>query len=671
MATKKALLVGINNYQHVSDLRGCVSDVEKYKSLLADAFDFPRAGLHTLIDEEAVKAKLKTEWDWLLKGAKPGDQLVFMMAGHGSQTADQGDDEPDGVDELLCLYDMDFDDPGSYLLDDELHRLAKRLPEGVSLTIVLDCCHTGTATRMLFAPTAARDVSPQKAPLVALDTALARAADRAIAGPLSLRGEGVATIESLLQPRTEEQQRRTVLARYILPPPKVLELMHRVGVRRGFKKARSAGKRSMNHVLFAASDSHQTSADAYIDNGYHGAFSYYFCRAVLAAGVDADQQQLLRDVRAALAEGRFDQVPQLEPETTAGPLFGRKKPASGASKPALSPAPATTQPQPASGEIESEVGHKILAVLAQILEQLQQRPVAAAEARAGGERALVYVHGICPHEPGYSSGWWQALRPHLPAVLRARLDSHRHEVLWSEFVTPTRALPRDLVSSATARAYERREEDLAEYLKDVVADRAHREALAELPAQDRDLAPVAAEVAFDRGAVERAGLNCLDDFAKYLLDGTIRRDVQKAFLDVVLPLLESGQSVDLMGHSWGTVVAYEALRTLDRRDLPGHVRNLFTIGSALAIVPIQRRLETGDYAKPRHVRRWINLDARRDYIGGALASLGYGVDAEYLNLAAVGCGLFLTNPACPHNSYFHAQNTAVNRDIFAAQMQQG
>ena len=90
---------------------------------------------------------MKNGWKWLLKGAERGDRLVFHFSGHGSQIADIDGDEDDGADELLCLYGMDWNDPKTYLLDDEIHEWTQQIPAGVAVTFLLDCCHSGTGTR--------------------------------------------------------------------------------------------------------------------------------------------------------------------------------------------------------------------------------------------------------------------------------------------------------------------------------------------------------------------------------------------------------------------------------------------------------------------------------------------------------------------------------------------
>jgi hypothetical protein len=97
------------------------------------------------------------------------------------------------------------------------------------------------------------------------------------------------------------------------------------------------------------------------------------------------------------------------------------------------------------------------------------------------------------------------------------------------------------------------------------------------------------------------------------------------------------------------------------------VHTWFTVGAALAISFVARRLRPGDGQKPMLVDKWINLNARGDGVGGSLQATGFQVDQEYLRLPPFGCDDFLglVSPACAHGSYFESGNTVVNRDIFA------
>lgn len=611
MATKKALLIGINEYQSVSGLQGCISDVKKHKRLLKESFGFSAGNIHTLVDTEAVKTNVMRELNWLIENAKSGDILVFMVAGHGSHVLDEDGDEEDGVDEIFCLWDMDFNNPDSYLLDDEIRAYTERLPDGVALTIIFDSCHSGTATRLLLNP----------------------------------RARSLSTVKNLR-------------SRYLQPPTEVLVSLQNAGTRSAF--ADLGGESKMNHIFFAGCKADQTSADAEIDAGPHGAFSYYFCK-VAEKSPEIDQQDLIREVRTLLQQNNFAQVPQMEPSTSSGMLFGpRKAVAVESTEPKQSASKSEMLP-PLPG-LEGDIGREFLGLLRDLRARLGSGEVSGIS-RAPGKRALVYVHGICKHDSTFADGWWDTLRPHLSADLRAQLQGERHPVVWSDLVTPTRALLPDGVPLAELKKQERHERDFSQHLRDSIEDRARVVALSELP-EDRDVGPPQPRVMpMDRGFIEASGLNCIDDFTKYLMRDPVRRAVQQRFFDKILPLLKNGYTVDVMSHSWGTVVAYESLRQLDEQTFAGAVSNLFTFGSALSFKMIKSQLQTTNYIRPVCARRWVNLDAKRDFVGGSLRMLGYGVDEEYLNLEAVGCALLSSNPWCPHSSYFNADNLAVNRDI--------
>ena len=143
----KALLVGINKYKLPgSDLQGCVNDVTNMRHMLLTYFGFTAEQIRVIVDERATKTNIMKRLEWLVKGAKSGDRLVFHYSGHGSQIRDrQGDELKDKLDEILCPYDMDWD--GTYIVDDDLGRIFSKIPKGVNLDVFLDSCHSGTATR--------------------------------------------------------------------------------------------------------------------------------------------------------------------------------------------------------------------------------------------------------------------------------------------------------------------------------------------------------------------------------------------------------------------------------------------------------------------------------------------------------------------------------------------
>merc|ERR1712063_186934 len=97
----------------------------------------------------AVKAEILEGCKWLVAGAKSGDSLFFHYSGHGVQVKDtSGDEEEDGFDEAICP--ADFRASG-VIVDDDLHEImVKNLPEGVKLTALMDCCHSGTGMDLAY-----------------------------------------------------------------------------------------------------------------------------------------------------------------------------------------------------------------------------------------------------------------------------------------------------------------------------------------------------------------------------------------------------------------------------------------------------------------------------------------------------------------------------------------
>jgi len=256
---KKALLVGINKYPDPRDgLRGCVNDVRLVEETLRREYGFAgKDNVRILIDSGATTNAILDGLSWLAAGAAPGDSLVFHYSGHGSQVPDarHGDETSDGLDEILCPYDLDWDRP---LTDDHLAAAFAGIPKGALLTVILDCCHSGTGLREPARPGApARDSAPAR--------------PRFLSNPSA-------------------------------PFPSPRRPARRFGV--SVTKA--------NAVLLAACREDQSSADAPIGASWHGAHTYYLCRALRHANWIATYRALAASMGDALSRAGFGQVPQLE-----------------------------------------------------------------------------------------------------------------------------------------------------------------------------------------------------------------------------------------------------------------------------------------------------------------------------------------------------------------------
>jgi hypothetical protein len=264
---KRAVLIGVNRYRMPgADLRGCVNDVQNMQGLLTQHFGFAPADIETLTDDAATKKAIESSIRKVVAAGRRGDVLLVHFSGHGSNVPDDDGDEADGRDEILCPADLDWKDP---LRDDWLRKTFDTLRAGVSLTVITDCCHSGTMTRAFL---------PPDAPVI----------NRYLPSPLDL-----------LAAESGRKLRGTV----------------RGGLRKSApvtRKKRDIVTVDLPEVLITGCRADQTSADASIDGSFNGALTYNLVASLVEAKGRMSYRQLHERASARLERGRFDQVPQLE-----------------------------------------------------------------------------------------------------------------------------------------------------------------------------------------------------------------------------------------------------------------------------------------------------------------------------------------------------------------------
>jgi hypothetical protein len=106
-----------------------------------------------LEDAEATRQNIVERIQDLIVRSRSGDVLVVQFSGHGTTVDDlDGDDLEEAVrsgetrDEALCPVDFRS---GELLIDDDLGQLWDQLPDGVSLTVFFDACHSGGTQRQV------------------------------------------------------------------------------------------------------------------------------------------------------------------------------------------------------------------------------------------------------------------------------------------------------------------------------------------------------------------------------------------------------------------------------------------------------------------------------------------------------------------------------------------
>lgn len=268
-ARKKALLVGINKFKDmgISRLNGCVNDALDIRAILKAYFGFTNSDIHVLTENRGNKNLIFDRLNGLVKWAEPGDLVTFSFSAHGSQIRDRhGDELSDHMDELFCPWDMNWD-AKTYFLDDEMAQICSAFKKGVMLEVIMDTCHSATMLKE---------------------------------GLPSLNNSNKKMIQYRIKPR-------------FIPPP--LDIFMRSEGEEDCLKAPRQIMRSLlpsNKVLWAACKSNQTSADAYFNGRYNGAFTYAFCNIIKGYKGKITRRKLITEVRKYLDGAGFDQIPQLE-----------------------------------------------------------------------------------------------------------------------------------------------------------------------------------------------------------------------------------------------------------------------------------------------------------------------------------------------------------------------
>lgn len=139
MSKRKALLVGINYAGTGNELRGCLNDVQHVKSMLIDTYKFTE--VRTLLERAGTTEAILSELQWLTSDTEDGDVILFYFSGHGSQIPSVN--ELDGYEEIICPYDLDW--RSNVITDNDLKAIFNAQSKGVNTTVILDCCHSGTA----------------------------------------------------------------------------------------------------------------------------------------------------------------------------------------------------------------------------------------------------------------------------------------------------------------------------------------------------------------------------------------------------------------------------------------------------------------------------------------------------------------------------------------------
>lgn len=253
--TKRALLIGIDRYQRVTNLGGCANDVDLMADVLISRFDVSEENLLVLKDAQATRsAILGAIRTHLIAKSGPGDLAILHFSGHGSRMKDASGDEGDHWDETIVPHDSRT--PGVFdINDDEINGLMRELAAKTPhATFILDSCHSGSAARA---------------------------------------GATVRQVED--DPRDP-------------PPPEPFALGER-GSREGASDFRLPGA---NYVLISGCRATELSNEGDFEGQRHGAMTWFLSQALQRADGGTSYRRLMEGVTAEVTVRYPSQHPQLE-----------------------------------------------------------------------------------------------------------------------------------------------------------------------------------------------------------------------------------------------------------------------------------------------------------------------------------------------------------------------
>lgn len=149
--TKRALLIGINDYQKASPLGYAVSDANGVKEVLIDDLQFKEEDITVLLDAQATKSNImKNFMRFSDEDVSVDDCLFVFFAGHGyTKLGFKGEVG------YLVPHDADMDDLSTFIRWDDLTRNAE-LIRAKHILFIMDACYGGLAVHRELKPGSSR-----------------------------------------------------------------------------------------------------------------------------------------------------------------------------------------------------------------------------------------------------------------------------------------------------------------------------------------------------------------------------------------------------------------------------------------------------------------------------------------------------------------------------------
>ncbi|MGQ9574013.1 MAG: Ig-like domain-containing protein, partial [Thermoguttaceae bacterium] len=142
---RRAVVVGISNYQNLTDLNYRDDDAQAFYDKLLTDRRWQASNITLLKDLAATKSAIQTAMTDLANACDSDDLAVVFFAGRGFRLADQAPiDEEDGYDEVLAPADAIAGNYATMISDDELLTMLQAVAaNAASVSVFLDCDYSG------------------------------------------------------------------------------------------------------------------------------------------------------------------------------------------------------------------------------------------------------------------------------------------------------------------------------------------------------------------------------------------------------------------------------------------------------------------------------------------------------------------------------------------------
>ncbi|WP_199751575.1 caspase family protein [Bradyrhizobium sp. RP6] len=147
-AAVRALVIGIDDYQHVRKLKGAVADAG---DLVSSLKTMGVSDVVELTNAQADRASVLREISALVTRTKTNDLVFLSIAGHGTQEPERvKGSEPDGMENVFLLPGFETTPKGSVerILGSEFNHFIRQFElRGAKVIFVADTCHGGGMVR--------------------------------------------------------------------------------------------------------------------------------------------------------------------------------------------------------------------------------------------------------------------------------------------------------------------------------------------------------------------------------------------------------------------------------------------------------------------------------------------------------------------------------------------